>query len=194
MKLSKITDKDTSLPDALNAFYAQFEQNASGAVTPAPTALDIPMPTVTSADARSVFLDVNPGKAMGPDGAPSRELRSCADQLVKVFIAMFNLSLLQAEVPTCFKKTTIIPIPKKAHAMCLNNYCSVTLTSIIMKTFERLVMAHMRQLKKFATSVGTLTNFYGSTIESILSKYIMTWYGNCSAQDRKKLQKVVCIA
>eukprot|EP00061_Rhincodon_typus_P014424 g41430.t1 len=34
------------------------------------------------------------------------------------------------------KKTTIIPVPKKTHAMCLNNYCPVDLTSIIMKCFE----------------------------------------------------------
>eukprot|EP00061_Rhincodon_typus_P004563 g22883.t1 len=40
----------------------------------------------------------------------------------------------------------------------------------------------------------SLTNFYRCTIESILSSCITAWYGNCSAQDRKKLQKVVCTA
>jgi len=42
--------------------------------------------------------------------------------------------------------------------------------------------------------VRSLTNFYRCTIESILSGCITAWYGNCSAQDRKKLQKVVCTA
>eukprot|EP00061_Rhincodon_typus_P000878 g13063.t1 len=41
-------------------------------------------------------------------------------------------------------------------------------------------------------SIRSLTNFYRCTIESILSKCTMAWYGNCSAQDCKKLQKVVC--
>eukprot|EP00061_Rhincodon_typus_P004239 g22092.t1 len=54
---------------------------------------------------------------------------------------IFKLSLLQAKVPTCFKKTTIIPAPKKTHATCLNNYRPVALTSIITKYFKRLVMA-----------------------------------------------------
>eukprot|EP00061_Rhincodon_typus_P017343 g45997.t1 len=48
--------------------------------------------------------------------AKGRALRSCADQLVEVFINIFNLSFVQAEVPKCFKKTTIIPVPKKTHA------------------------------------------------------------------------------
>eukprot|EP00061_Rhincodon_typus_P017756 g46600.t1 len=45
----------------------------------------------------------------GPGLSPRRARRSCVDQLVEVFIDIFNLSLLQAEDPTCFKKTTIIP-------------------------------------------------------------------------------------
>eukprot|EP00061_Rhincodon_typus_P004146 g21847.t1 len=49
-KQSKITDTDTSLPNALNAFYARFEQNASSTVTPAPTAPDTPVPSVTTSD------------------------------------------------------------------------------------------------------------------------------------------------
>eukprot|EP00061_Rhincodon_typus_P000579 g12115.t1 len=43
-------------------------------------------------------------------------------------------------------------------------------------------------------SIGTLTDFYRCTTESTLSRFIMAWYGNCSAQDCKKLQEVVCTA
>ena len=35
------------------------------------------------------------------------------------------------------------------------------------------------------------SNFYRCTIESILSGCITAWYGNCSAHNRKALQKVV---
>eukprot|EP00061_Rhincodon_typus_P011444 g36456.t1 len=142
MKQRKITDKDTSLPDALNAFYDRFEQNASIAVMPAPTAPDTPVASVTASDVRLVFLGVNPRKTMGPDGDPGRALRSCAGQLVEVFTNIFNLSLLKAKDPTCFQKTIIIPVPKKARAMCLSDHCPVALTSI-MKCFERLVIAHI---------------------------------------------------
>eukprot|EP00061_Rhincodon_typus_P006113 g26409.t1 len=46
-------------------------------------------------------------------------------------------------------------------------------------------------LRKFGMSIRSLTNFYRCPIESILSRCITAWYGNCSDQDRKKLQKVV---
>eukprot|EP00061_Rhincodon_typus_P012811 g38772.t1 len=52
------------------------------------------------------------------------------------FADIFNLSLLHSEVPTCFKKTAIIPVPNKIHAMCLNGYHPVALTSVIKKCLE----------------------------------------------------------
>ncbi|KAK0136250.1 hypothetical protein N1851_027855 [Merluccius polli] len=36
-----------------------------------------------------------------------------------------------------------------------------------------------------------LSNFYRCTVESILTSSITVWYGNCTAQDRKALQRVV---
>ena len=38
------------------------------------------------------------------------------------------------------------------------------------------------------------SNFYRCTIESILSGCITAWYGSCSAQDHKELQKVMNVA
>eukprot|EP00061_Rhincodon_typus_P004159 g21874.t1 len=52
----------------------------------------------------------------------------------------------------------------------------------------------LRQLRKFRMSIRSLTNFYRCTIERILSGCMMAWYGNCCAQDCKKLQNVVCTA
>eukprot|EP00061_Rhincodon_typus_P006992 g28214.t1 len=119
MKQYKIGDNDTPLPDMLNDFYSRFEQYTIGVATPALTAPDTPLPSVTASEVRSDFLGVNPRKVMGPHSQP---LRSCAHQLAEVFTDIFNLSLLQAEVLTCFKKTTIIPVPKKAHETYLNDY------------------------------------------------------------------------
>ena len=39
-----------------------------------------------------------------------------------------------------------------------------------------------------------LKSFYSCTIESILTGCITAWYGNCSASDRKALQRVVGMA
>uniref|UniRef100_A0A8K9XYQ4 Reverse transcriptase domain-containing protein n=1 Tax=Oncorhynchus mykiss TaxID=8022 RepID=A0A8K9XYQ4_ONCMY len=60
---------------------------------------------------------------------------------------------------------------------------------IVKKAQQRLF--NLRRLKKFGLSPTALTNFYRCTIESILSGCITAWYGNCSAHNRKALQRVL---
>jgi hypothetical protein len=59
---------------------------------------------------------------------------------------MFNLSLTQSVIPTCFKKTTIVPVSKNAKITCLKDSRPVALTSAAMKCFERQVMAQINTI------------------------------------------------
>lgn len=90
---------------------------------------------VTSADVRKVLSRTNPRKADGPDNIPGRALRVCSSELADVFADIFNLSLAQASVLTCFKSTTIVPVPKRSTVTCLNDYRPIALTPITMKCF-----------------------------------------------------------
>ena len=47
------------------------------------------------------------------------------------------------------------------------------------------------RLKRWGIGPQILKKFYSCTIESILTSCITAWYGNCSASDRKALQRVV---
>ncbi len=51
-------------------------------------------------------------KAAGLDNVPAHVLRECIDQLADVLTELFNISLSQTVVPSCFKTTTIIPVPE----------------------------------------------------------------------------------
>ncbi|KAI4895257.1 hypothetical protein NFI96_000434 [Prochilodus magdalenae] len=73
-------------------------------------------------------------------------LRACAIQLAEVFTDIFNLFLRLSVIPTCFKRTTIVPVPKTPAITCLNDYRPVALTSTAMKCFERLVKTHICSL------------------------------------------------
>ena len=68
------------------------------------------------------------------------------DQLSSVFTDILNFSLTESVIPTCFKQTTIVPVPKEGKVTYLNDYCPVALTSVSMKGFERLVMAHINTI------------------------------------------------
>ncbi len=95
------------------------------------------------ADVTRSFKRVNIRKAVGPDGIPGRVLKACAFQLAGVFTDIFNLSLSLSVVPSCFKKSIIVPIPKKNKITCLNDWRPVALTPIFSKCFEKLVREHI---------------------------------------------------
>src|SRR4029434_4559612 len=92
-------------------------------------------------DVYQLFQRQKTRKAAGPDGV---SLKSCADQLAPIFTRIFNRSLELCEVPSCFKRSTIIPVPKKSSITGLNDYRPVALTSVVMKSFERLVLSHLK--------------------------------------------------
>jgi gmma-aminobutyric acid receptor subunit gamma len=49
----------------------------------------------------------------------------------------------------------------------------------------------LRRLERFGMGPQILKEFYSCTTESILTGCITAWYGNCSASDRKALQRVM---
>ena len=56
---------------------------------------------------------------------------------------------------------------------------------------DRQSLFPLRKLKRFGMGPEILKRFYSCNIESILTGCITAWYSNCSASDRKALQRVV---
>ncbi|KAL0147066.1 hypothetical protein M9458_057590, partial [Cirrhinus mrigala] len=97
-------------------------------------------------DVNRVLRKQKPRKASGPDSVSPACLKACADQLAPVFTQIFNRSLELCLVPNCLKRSTIIPVPKKPKITGLNDYRPVDLTSVVMKAFEKLVLAYLKDI------------------------------------------------
>ncbi|KAI4900481.1 hypothetical protein NFI96_003966 [Prochilodus magdalenae] len=140
----EVTTSHTTLPDQLNEFYARFEalnpDRQRGVMAEGSTQNSSLAVTLVE-----VCKRINPRKAAGPDNIPRRALKVCSSELAGVFVDILNLSLAQSSVPSCFKTTTIVPLPKKSVVTCLNDYRPVALTPIVMKCFERIVMSHIQE-------------------------------------------------
>ncbi|KAK1792065.1 hypothetical protein P4O66_001844 [Electrophorus voltai] len=106
------------------------------------------------------------GKAVGPDGICGRVLKACADQLAPVFTDIFNLSLTLRIVPSSFKRSTIVPVPKKPRPSSLNDYRPVALTLVVMKCFEKLVR-----------------DFITSSLPASMDLLQFAYHHNCSTDD-----------
>ncbi len=125
----RICDSTIPLLNELNAFFARFEaQNSITAQKTSPSPGDQVM-TLSPDSMRRSLSRINARKALGPDNIPGHVLRDCAVELTDVFTDIFNISLSQAVVPTCFKATNIIPFPNKSSPSSFNDYRPVALLS-----------------------------------------------------------------
>ncbi len=111
---------DPLLAEELNTFYGRFECNDGSVTLPISASgssrqsSDDYVITLSEDEVRRELKRVNVRKAVGPDGITGRVLRSCADQLAGLFTSIFNESLATSVVPTSFKKSVIIPVPKNS--------------------------------------------------------------------------------
>ncbi len=135
--------------DNLNEFYCRFEKTplSTQPLTPPANPLSpTPAIQISENEVCQVFRKQKRKKAPGPDGVTPACLKSCADQLALIFTKIFNRSQEQCKVPSCFKCSTIIPFPKESKITGLNDYRPVALASVVMKSFEKMVLAHLKDI------------------------------------------------
>ncbi|KAK3537906.1 hypothetical protein QTP70_024568 [Hemibagrus guttatus] len=129
---SPSTEANQQLAEDLNKCYCRFEKQKPGLTpytrsdhlttwpsTPSPSLPPtVPQPVlkICEDDVCKVFSKRNIRKAKGPEGVPKACLKACAVQLSSIF----NRSLELCEVSSCFKRSTIIPAPKKPKITGLN--------------------------------------------------------------------------
>ncbi|KAK3510058.1 hypothetical protein QTP70_026788, partial [Hemibagrus guttatus] len=153
---------DLRLANSLNEYYCRFERQWNSpdptqssphqlsptqlhtSATPHPPPLT-PL-TIKEEEVNRLFKRLNTRKATGPDSISPSLLKHCANQLSPVFTDIFNTSLETCHVPACFKTSAIVPVPKKTKITGLNDYRPVALTSVVMKSFERLVLSYLKDI------------------------------------------------
>jgi hypothetical protein len=109
------------------------------------------------------------------------------DQLSSVFTDIFNLSLTESVIPTCFKQTTIVPVPKEAKVTFLNDH----INSNLLDTLDALQFAYrpnrskddaisialhtaLSHLDKRNTYVRMLFIYYSSAFNTIVPTKLIT--------------------
>ena len=146
LKSQNLDTADESFTNDLNKFYSRFDkydfsQQRDMMERELQTQPDGWLPvTISDASVRKCLKQVKPNKAVGPDNISGRLLKECSDQLVPVLQKLFQESINKHSVPTLWKSSEIIPVPKKPQPAVMNDYRPVALTSIIMKCLERVVL------------------------------------------------------
>ncbi len=187
---------DPLLAKELNTFYGRFECNGASATLSicasgsSRQSSDDHVITVSEDEVRRELKRVNVRNAARPDGTTGRVLRSCADQLAGLFTSIFNESLSTSVVPTPFKKSVIIPVPKNSKPSCLNDYRPVALTSTVMKVFERLVKNHICSSIP-ATLVFQFANRPNSSTDDAISQVLHSSLSHIDSKKRQLCQAAI---
>ena len=85
------------------------------------------------------MLNINSNKAHGPDGIHGKILKNCAASLAYQLSLMFQISYNTGCIPKEWKIAHIVPVHKKGSKDNIENYRPISLTSLVMKTFERIL-------------------------------------------------------
>jgi len=89
---------------------------------------------------RDRLSDLDVHKSMGPDGMHSRALRELADVIAEPLVIIFERSWRTGEMPEDRRKGSVTPIFKKGKKEDPGNYRPVSLTSILGKMMEQLIL------------------------------------------------------
>ena len=82
-------------------------------------------------------------KSLGVDGIPPKLLSEIVEQISIPLAKVFNMSLEEGIVPSEWKEANITPLFKKGSRNKPKNYRPVSLTSVVCKLLEILIIDHM---------------------------------------------------
>ena len=88
---------------------------------------------------RKLLLKINENKACGPDEIHGKILKNCAVSLAYPLSILFKNSYNTGSIPQEWKTANVIPVHKKGSKDDVENYRPISLTCLIMKTFERIL-------------------------------------------------------
>ena len=100
---------------------------------------------VSANDLEKILANIKEDAAAGPDQIPAILLKRCAKGLSKPLSSLWQSSLDEGKIPATLKHGLVTPIYKGGNKTEPKQYRPVTLTSHIIKTFERLLVTELRK-------------------------------------------------
>ncbi|KAK4806699.1 LOW QUALITY PROTEIN: hypothetical protein QYF61_027700 [Mycteria americana] len=139
--------KDEEKAELLNAFFASVFLITSGSLGTQPPELEDrdgvqnEAPTIQGEMVSNLLHHLDTHRTMGVGGIHPRVLRELAEVLTKPLSILYQQSWLTREVPVDWRLTNVTPIYKKGQKEDLGNYRPVSLTSVVRKVMEQIILS-----------------------------------------------------
>ena len=137
----------------------------------------------------NVLWNIDPNKALGPDGLPTILLKTCARELTPSHCALLNLSLAEGKLPTKWKDALVIPVHEKGKKEDVTNYKPISLLCVVSKVLEQCIFKHFKDFLR-PLFVNAQHGFLQgrSTVTQLLA-----FYHEIGQSLDKGLQRTLCI-
>lgn len=133
------SDKDKA--EALNSYFSQcfnlafpplsLSDNITGCTEQCPPEL-----LCEKDEVLELLLSIDVSKSSGPDGISGRMLKATVHSIVSSVTTLFNKSIASGTVPSGWKTSAVVPIPKGSDNTNVPNYRPISLLSILSKLLE----------------------------------------------------------
>ena len=84
----------------------------------------------------SYIQSLDATKASGPDGVSIRMLKHTATSIAPSLAKLFNISIKLGRFPTCWKTSSVVPVPKSSKHNEVANYRPISLLPVVSKLLE----------------------------------------------------------
>ena len=141
------TDSDKA--NLLNSFFGScFNTSHPSIDLESPPTVNYPEELLcTESEVYDLLASLDVSKASGQDGISARMLKHTACSITPSLTKLFNLSLQTATIPSTWKKSLVVPIPKNSEMKEPTNYRPISLLPIVSKLLERhvynVIMNHL---------------------------------------------------
>ena len=147
-----VANSDVDKANLLNSFFCSCFNRSHPPIQHQPTP-DIDSSTCpeellcTDSEVCEMLAALDVTKSSGPDGISPRMLKSTAPCIAPSLTRLFNLSISAGIIPSSWKKSVVVPIPKCQQLSSPCNYRPVSLLPIVSKILERhiymLIIDHL---------------------------------------------------
>ena len=139
-----VTDNKEICDTLMKQYDAQFSYNENGKdvkdkIFDDVQEDDISDITIRDEDIQNAIKDMDKNSAAGPDGIPTKFLIETNESIAVPLGIIMRKSIDQGMIPNVLKLAYVTPIHKGGSKLKPENYRPVSLTSHIMKIFERVV-------------------------------------------------------
>ena len=148
---------------------------------------EMPAVEITEEMIEKHLKELNPSKTPGPDNLHPRLLKELASELKEPLCLIFKKSLTNGVIPDIWKKARISAIYKnKGSRKVAGNYRPVSLTSIVCKTFEKIIreniIEHFKRNQLFTKKQYGFLNGRSTSLQllTVLDLWTMALQDNLS--------------